>query len=262
MTCVIFGPGLVGSFLGAAAQAPIAITRQPTTAAAARWVDLPSGRVCWQPQLLSAAPRATLPLLVTTRFHHTPWSTLPKATLAAQNGLGQPLPVAVCFLALDQAVDGVVRCLCTPRVVVAQHLIGTWGSVFDAWHAAGIHVEVAADSAPAQWEKAILNATVGPLCLATGLSMGEVWAEPDLRAVVLTATGEGEQIARHQQVHLAPGLAERATDFFARIGGHRPSVMADPGELPHVLGYLRHHAREPTPALDRIAHLVAQRLSP
>lgn len=259
MTCVIFGPGLVGSFLGAAAQAPIAITRQPSTAPAVRWVELPNGRVCWQPQVLSAIP--ALPVLVTTRFHQTPWHTLPKNSLAAQNGLGQPVPVAVCFLALDRAVDGVVRCLGSPRVVVAGHLTGTWGGVIDAWRAAGIHVEVVADSTPAQWEKVILNATVGPLCLATGLSMAEVWAEPGLRAMVLAATTEGERIALHRHVHLAPGVAGRAADFFARIGCHRPSVVVDPGELPHVLGYLRRHAHEPTPALDRIAHLVARRTS-
>ena len=260
MTCAIFGPGLVGSFLGAAAQAPVAITRQPATAPATRWVELPSGRVYWQPQLLSIAP--AMPLLVTTRFHHTPWQNLPTDTLAAQNGLGQPLPVAVCFFALDQGVDGVVRCLGIPRVVVAGQLTATWGRVFDAWRAAGIEVEVVADSTPAQWEKAILNATVGPLCLATGLSMAEVWADHDLRALVLAATSEGEQIARRQHIRLPPGLTERATEFFTRINGHRPSVLADPGELPHVLGYLRHHAREPIPALDRIAQLVARRISP
>ena len=255
MTCAIFGPGLVGSFLGAAAQAPLAISRQPHLA---RWVELPHGRVHWQPRR-QALSSTSLPLLITTRFHHTPWAELPGEALAAQNGLGQPRPVAVCFLALDHGEDGVIRCLSAPRVVVAQPLAHTWGAVFAAWRSAGINVELVADSAPAQWEKAILNATVGPLCLATGLSLAEVWTQPALRTLILAATDEGERIALDQQITIVPGLSARAADFFARIAGHRPSVVADPGELPQVLGFLCRHARQPIPALTQIADLVARR---
>jgi hypothetical protein len=258
MTCAIFGPGLVGSFLGAAAQAPLVISRQQHLE---RWVELPHGRVHWQPQR-QASSSTSLPLLITTRFHHTPWADLPGEALAAQNGLGQPRPVAVCFLALDQGKDGVIRCLSAPRVIVAQPLVHIWGAVFAAWRTAGISVDLVADSAPAQWEKTILNATVGPLCLATGLSMTAVWDQPELRALVLAATSEGERIAHDQQITIVPGLSARAADFFARIAGHRPSVVADPGELPQVLGFLCRHAHQPIPALTQIAHLVARRAQP
>lgn len=263
MSCNIFGPGLVGSFLGAAANASTATSRQSHSIE--RLVELPTGLTRWYPAPTSDPTcNMDVPLLVCTRIHHTPWHTLPANALAAQNGLGQPIPVIVCFLALDQAADGVIRCLGIPRLVVPPPLgkAALWSTVFAAWRSAGLVVEEAIDGAPAQWEKTILNATVGPLCLATGLSMAEVWAAADLRRLVIAATTEGRRIARRHGVMIAPGIEERAADLFARIGTHRPSVMTDPGELPHVLGYLRHHADEAIPALDRIAYLVSERRAP
>ena len=260
MSCCIFGPGLVGSFLGAAANASSARSRHAPPIE--RLVELPNGRMRWCPRhVIDIGCDTMLPLLVCTRVHHTPWQLLPVNALAAQNGLGQPIPVIVCFLALDQAADGVIRCLGIPRLVVpqAESTLSTWAAVFAAWRSAGLIVDVVADCAPAQWEKTILNATVGPLCLATGLSMAEVWATSDLRRLILAATSEGQRIARHHGVDIAPGIEERAAELFARIGAHRPSVMTDAGELPHVLGYLRRHAVEAIPALDRIAELVAAR---
>jgi len=261
MTCCIFGPGLVGSFLGAAANAHSTQSRQLVCQPIDRLVELPTGRVRWQPHVTTNSLVMTSlsePLLVTTRFHHTSWDTLPAHALAAQNGLGQPIAVIVCFLALDRDTDGVIRCLGIPRLVVPlQTEKSPWTAVYAAWRQAGLHIDEVADGAPAQWEKAILNATVGPLCLATGLSMAEVWAERDLRQLVLAATTEGYCIARHHHINIASGIEERAAEFFARIGAHRPSVLTDAGELPHILGYLRQRAQEPTPALDAIAALVA-----
>ena len=264
MTCSIFGPGLVGSFLGAAANAPCANSRQSHPIE--RLVELPNGRTRWCPAQAAGnlASGTGLPLLVCTRFHHTPWRALPAHALAAQNGLGQPIPVIVCFLALDQAADGVIRCLGIPRLVapLQESTASIWAGVFSAWRRAGLIVDEVVDCAPAQWEKTILNATIGPLCLATGLSMAEVWAMSGLRQLVIAATTEGQRIATCHGVDIAPGIEERAADLFARIGAHRPSVMTDSGELPHVLGYLRRHAVEAIPALDRIAELVSARHLP
>jgi ketopantoate reductase len=145
-----------------------------------------------------------------------------------------------------------------------------------AWRAAGITVEEVADIRPAQWEKTILNATVGPLCLALAAPgaasgngrhgpgdqslMAAVWSNPRLRGLCLEATREGGRIAAAAGIAIAPGLAERAESFFAAVGAHRPSVLRDPGELPWVLGHLRAAAAAagvPIPALDAIAAQVA-----
>jgi hypothetical protein len=264
MSCCVFGPGLVGSFLGAAAGSVLAI---PGSSGAVRGttIVLAGRRISWQPRLarldqVAAELAAGLPLLIASRVHQTPWDVLPTAARAAQNGLGQPRAVVTCFFAIDRAADGA---LCatgpSPRVVVgaADHW---WSPVFAAWRAHGLEVEVSADPRPAQWEKTVLNATVGPLCLATGLSMGAVWADEQLRRLVLDATAEGEDLALACGVACPAGMVARAQAFFSQVGSHRPSLVADPGELPWVLGSLLASARHrghPVPHLQRIADLVA-----
>ncbi|MBA3698902.1 MAG: hypothetical protein H0W78_08610 [Planctomycetes bacterium] len=262
MTCGVFGPGLVGCFLGAAAGAPWVVAGSSGRPRATR-VRLGQRVMTWTPQVIPT-PRADLPLLVTTRVHRTPWESLPTEVLAAQNGLGQPRPVATCMFAVDLDADGVLHATGPrPRVVVGP-LSAVWSPVLRAWEAAGIQVDQVADPRGAQWEKAVLNATVGPLCLATGRTMAAVWDDPVLRQLVLEATAEGEALGRAAGLPLAPGMVERATAFFAVVGDHHPSVMRDAGELPWVLGALLDAAdrqRATTPALRHIAVLVAKRLA-
>lgn len=260
MTCGVFGPGLVGCFLGAAAGAPWVIAGSSGRPRASL-IRLGERVVRWSPQVLPT-PTADLPLLVATRVHRTPWATLPAEVLAAQNGIGQPRPVATCVFAVDLDADGVLHATGPrPRVVVGP-LSAAWHPVLAAWEAAGIQVERVADPRGAQWEKAVLNATVGPLCLATGRTMAAVWDDPVLRQLTLDATAEGEALGRDAGLPVAPGMVGRATEFFSAVGDHHPSVMRDAGELPWVLGALLCRAderRQTVPALRRIAALVANR---
>ncbi|HEX3135227.1 MAG TPA: ketopantoate reductase C-terminal domain-containing protein [Planctomycetota bacterium] len=262
MTCGIFGPGLVGCFLGAAAGAPWTVAG-PSGRPRVTRVRFSMGVRSWTPQVV-AVPRSDLPMLVTTRVHRTPWTTLPADVLAAQNGLGQPRPVATCVFALDLDADGVLHATGPrPRLIVGP-LLNAWAPVLSAWEAAGIQVERVADPRGAQWEKAVLNATVGPLCLGTGLSMAAVWNDPALRQLTIDATAEGEALGRVLGLPIRTGMVERATAFFMTVGNHQPSVVRDPGELPWVLGALLDAAdrqQSKAPALRSIAALVARRLA-
>ena len=251
MPCCVVGPGLVGCYLGAAANASWVVSRE--SQAVEVQVILPVGVRRWQPQVRTAPVG---PALVATRVHQTDWTRLPAHSLAAQNGLGQPIPVVVCFMAIDRLPNGTITSIgVPPRLVVGPVDVG-WRPVLDAWKAAGIAIQEVADPRPAQWEKAILNATVGPLCLATGLTMAQVWADPTWRALVLEATREGAAIAQAQGICIPSGLEDRASAFFARVGDHVPSIVRDPGEVPHILGYLLDWAVAPAPALECIAQLL------
>jgi len=258
MTLTVFGPGLVGSYLGAAARAATCIPG-PSGRIHGRRVELPTGERTWSParRLLDDHPHDA-PLLIACRIPHTPWNALPPLCVAAQNGLGQPCAVAVCFLALDRDADGIVRHHGpSPRVVI--HDDPAWESTVSAWRSAGIQVDQRRDVRPAQWEKAALNATVGPLCLALGLGMAEVWHDPALRAIVQDATAEAIVIAAGAGVTMDDGVHERVAAFFAAAGAHRPTVMKSANELPWVLGALLTHARQSnirTSALTHIAMLV------
>lgn len=262
MTCGVFGPGLVGSFLGAAAGAPWVIAG-PSGRPRAHLVRLLDGVRAWTPTVLPIPPD-DMPLLVATRVHRTPWEILPQDALVAQNGLGQPRQIATCMFAVDLDADGVLHATGPrPRVIVGP-LTSAWSPVLKAWENAGIHVDRVADPRSAQWEKAILNATVGPLCLGTGRTMAAVWGDAELRQLTLAATNEGETLARAIGVLITPGIDVRASSFFSAVGDHHPSVVRDAGELPWVLGVLLqtadlHHI--PAPALRRIAAMVARHSS-
>ena len=250
--CVV-GAGLLGSFLGAAGQADWASRRRP--GAICESVQLPGGQVRWSPAERALTPAST-PTLLAMRCHHAPWHDLPQAPLlAAQNGLGQPCPVVVCFFGVDRRPDGVITATSGRPHLVIGRPADPWLETVAAWRTAGLQVDEVEDIRPAQWEKAILNATVGPLCLATGWSMREVWQDDHLRRLVLLATSEGVAVAAASGIALRPGMIERTVTFFDRLGNHRPSLLSDPGEVPWVLGRLLQAADEhalPTPALASI----------
>ena len=255
MPCAVLGTGLVGCYLGAAAHAPAAV-RGPSGRLAATRIRLPAGERVWQPFAIGAS----LPLLVATRCDRTPWKELPSDSLVVQNGLGQPRPVVVPFMALD-VVDGVLTAIGPRPRLVCGPLAPSWLPVIAAWREAGLEIEQVPDARPAQWEKAIYNATVGPLCRATGRSMAAVWSDPELRALVLAATAEGAVAARNSGILIPPGIADRAAAFFAAIGAHEPSCRRDPGELPWILGPLLAASPGPAPALERIAALAVAQVS-
>lgn len=261
MTCAILGPGLVGCYLGAAANAE-SVTVGPSGRIKSDLVRLASGTRRWLPRPIRLIDlESSIPLLVCSRAHLTPWAQLPGKALCAQNGLGQPRPVAVCFFAVD-LTDGVIHATGTdPRIVVGP-LPAAWIPVLSAWRSAGLIVDQVADARAAQWEKAVLNATVGPLCVATGLGMAAVWR--DHRDLVLSATAEGLAIASAELAALgAPGIPDGALDraaaFFAAVGNHRPSAVVDHGELPWLFGPLaeagRHHGI-PAPSLEKISRMA------
>jgi hypothetical protein len=298
MTCLVVGTGLVGCYLGAAAGATTAVAGPSGTLAATK-IALPVGLRRWQPDVLpfARAVAGVGPILVACRSHQTPWSGLPRRARLAQNGLGQPRPPVVCFFALDRRADGVIVAVGVRPRVVMESAGPAWSPVVAAWRAAGIAVDEVADVRPAQWEKAILNATVGPLCLAlsgaaatgdgpgndgdpaldrleksaennrkiadstaSGAVMAAVWGDARLRALCLAATAEGERIAAAAGIAIAPGLVARAERFFAAVGAHRPSVLRGPGELPWILGQILATGRRhgvTMPALTQIAARVA-----
>lgn len=257
MTCTIIGPGLVGSYLGIAAGAKDCIPG-PSGRPTAFTAQLPTGLATWQPRVVATAPG---PILAATRCDVVPRPALGVDGIAAQNGLAPIATVAICFFALDLDARGVVVAHGPAPRVVLRPPSARWQPIITAWRAAGLTIEEVDDLRPARWEKAILNATVGPLCLATGLSMAGVWADPQWRALTLTATQEGVAIAKASDIAVDPELPARAAAFFAAVGAHRPSVLKHAGELPFILPPLLAQARAravATPALERITTLVEQ----
>jgi hypothetical protein len=265
--CVV-GPGLVGSYLGALGGLE-AVVCGPSGGLAARMVRSPNGGMAlWRPRQVAPSVRLVAdrkPLLVATRSHQTPaWLRPATTALAAQNGLGDTLPVVVCYLAITRDRTGMLRHLgadgCPPRVVVGP-VDPVWQPVLAAWRRAGIDVEQTTDIASHRWQKAILNATVGPLCLVHGGDMARIWRDPALQSLVRSATAEGAALAAAQGYACASSLPSLAERFFAAVGPHRPSLLRDPGELDDLLPLILRRAAGlgiPCPHLQAI-HDAARR---
>jgi len=209
VTCLVVGTGLVGCYLGAAAGATTAVAG-PSGTLAATAVALPVGLRRWQPELLpfARAVAGVGPILVACRSHQTPWSGLPRRARLAQNGLGQPRAPVVCFFALDRRADGVIAAVGVRPRVVMESAGRTWAGVVAAWRAAGIAVDEVADVRPAQWEKAILNATVGPLCLAlAGAAATSAGPGNDGDPALLFPKKSAEKSAEKCRENRSPGSA-------------------------------------------------------
>lgn len=260
MNGVVCGAGLVGCFLAAAGGFTAAVPR-PSGRPLDERICLPNGEVQrWRPRSVHLPCAA--PVLVATRCGQTPDAQLdPQRTLLAQNGLGQELPTAACFFAVDRDDDGVIFSSDPAPRVVLSDAHGIWTPTIAAWRASGLRVELVTESGlrAARWEKCLLNATVGPLCLATGMSMAAVWRDRELRARVLATLDEGAELAARMGITLAADWQQRACAFFARVGEHRPSILDAPDELAWVFPPLfaaGERCGMDLPALRRIADQV------
>lgn len=253
----LIGPGLVGCWLGILGGLDRVI---PGRSGRLRGVAALAPDGCelhWRPGLTQTSAG---PALICTRIPDTP-QTRPAGSLAVQNGLSQACPVGVLLGAIDQDHQGRLHATGPAPRLVLPPLAPAWTPLLSAWRRRGVEVQAVADTAPARWEKCILNATVGPLCLATGCTMAQVWRRE--RALVFAATAEGADIARASGIALPPGLTDRAARFFDAVGAHRPSVLDDPRELDGVLGPLLAAAAQtglPSVALGTIRERCAAAL--
>lgn len=100
--------------------------------------------------------------------------------------------------------------------------------VADIWAAAGFPVQVYDDLDRMIWEKFICNVCFSGTCTVTGLTIGEVIADPDAWAVASGCASEAWQVAR------ALGIAVNIEDpvayvraFGLRIPNARPSMLLD-----------------------------------
>ncbi len=256
MSVCVYGPGMVGSFLGALAGAERVVCG-PSGRIRASTAQIQDRRYTWSPQSC-VVPDPNDLLLICTRVHTSVPIAEEASSLFVHNGLHDKQMAALCFFAVDVCEER-VRLTGSQNRIVLPTLPEQWAPVIQAWQQAGLHVEQVANTQTAMWEKLILNATVGPLCLATGLSMSAVWES--YQADVMAATAEGLRIAETHDVICDQHLLHRASTFFSDVGAHVPSVVRNHGEIDATLGALlraAQHACCACPALERIAEKLSR----
>lgn len=128
----------------------------------------------------------------------------------------------------------------------------------------GLPTVALADSRGAQWTKLIFNAATSPVAALTGLTMGQLGAAADVRALVNGLVAEGRAVAGALGIALDGDPIELIDDAARHAAGHRPSMLQDVlARRPTEIGVLNEgivrHAREtgvPVPGHQAVTALV------
>ena len=163
--------------------------------------------------------------------------------LSIQNGLGGP-DTAASILGKERVMVGVVGGFgASMRAPGHAHhngmelvRLGEFGGpitprlkkVEEVWRGAGFRVKVFDDIDQLVWEKLICNCSLSGPCAVSGLTTGEVMADPDLAKVSAACATEAFDVARKKGVRLGfDDPVAYTREFASKIPLARPSVLLD-----------------------------------
>jgi 2-dehydropantoate 2-reductase len=130
--------------------------------------------------------------------------------------------------------------------------------------AAGLETRVPKDLRHYIWEKAILNASLSPVCAVTGKTMKAVMEIPEGRSLVEGIIQEALQVADAEGINFPAHFVRHCLHYLDQGGDHRPSMLVDldtkhPTEINVLNGKLVEYGRRhgiPTPYNQMITTLV------
>ncbi|MGE5640164.1 MAG: ketopantoate reductase family protein [Clostridia bacterium] len=100
--------------------------------------------------------------------------------------------------------------------------------VADVWRGAGFNVKVFADIDQLVWEKLICNCAYSGPCGLSGLTVGQVMADPDLSKVSAVCAAEAFAVAMRKKIKLdIKDPIAYVREFGAKIPNAKPSVLLD-----------------------------------
>jgi 2-dehydropantoate 2-reductase len=77
------------------------------------------------------------------------------------------------------------------------------------------------------WRKTVLNACMNPICAVTGMTMGEIIADPVTFDLVDALIKEGIAVARFNEFSLGSNYYPYAINYIKNAGNHKPSMLQD-----------------------------------
>ena len=96
------------------------------------------------------------------------------------------------------------------------------------WRGAGFTVKCFDDIDQLVWEKLICNVCYSGTATLTGLTVGEIMADPDAWPIASGCAAEAHRVARAKGIHLdIDDPVAYVRDFGAKIPGARPSMLLD-----------------------------------
>jgi 2-dehydropantoate 2-reductase len=128
------------------------------------------------------------------------------------------------YIATALASPGVIEQTGTHRRVVFGEVFGQLPrltmrvrQIHEALAGADIQSEAVEDGRVPIWEKFIFLVALAGFTGASRLSIGPLWADPQVRAQFLEACREVERVARAEGVQVAPDVIERITAYVGNI---------------------------------------------
>jgi 2-dehydropantoate 2-reductase len=98
----------------------------------------------------------------------------------------------------------------------------------EIWRSAGFRVSLFDDLDRMIWEKLLVNVAFSATCALSGVTIGEVIADPDLWSVASGCAAEAAAVAAARGIALQVGdPVEHVRSIGSGIGGARPSMLLD-----------------------------------
>ncbi|NNF99619.1 MAG: 2-dehydropantoate 2-reductase [Desulfobacteraceae bacterium] len=77
------------------------------------------------------------------------------------------------------------------------------------------------------WRKAIMNASMNPVCAVTGLTMSQAMNDPIIFKIVDSLVKENIKVARANEITVGWDFYNQAIDYMKNAGNHKPSMLMD-----------------------------------
>jgi 2-dehydropantoate 2-reductase len=130
--------------------------------------------------------------------------------------------------------------------------------------AGGLRTHALADARGPQWTKVVFNSATSPLSALTGLPVGPVCTDPELRVQVDRLIEEALAVCRAAGIELTRPPQESVAEAIAEAYHHKPSMLQDvlarrPTEIDVLNGGIAAEGRRqgvPTPLHDSLVALV------
>ena len=200
-----------------------------------------------------------------------------------QNGLGSP-EVAASVLDKDKIAVGVVggfgASMRGPGYVHHNGMemirFGAYAGLprrlleasAEVWRSSGFEVQLFDDVTQMVWEKLIMNVTFSGTTCATGLTIGEVMADPNAWSVARGCAEEAITMSKAADIKLDVGdPIEHIRKLGSKIPNARPSMLLDymagrRGEVDAINGSISRLGRQygvPTPVNDTVVGIIKAR---
>jgi 2-dehydropantoate 2-reductase len=99
--------------------------------------------------------------------------------------------------------------------------------VADVLTGCGLHTERTEQIVSMVWRKTIMNASMNPVCAATGLTMSQAMGDPIVFQIVDALVKECIQVARANEISLGWEYYPYAISYMKNAGNHKPSMLMD-----------------------------------